>query len=274
MVRTVFGVLAFAAVACRIPEKVPLATDAADDADGDGLPNGDEYAEQTDPHLADTDGDTLPDGWEVDHNLDPLDATGDILSKFLRRLTRSNLLSSRQEADLETLQGQMPRGAFTELPVHFYILTFHLDLHHYVWVHVDDMAPYVYQPALKTKLVLPPQQTDLIDILTAEMDVLMDDIVEGKSGGTTVLCAFGCGAELTVETATLDRYPIGGHDGGTYRKDNVRAACGSCNSRHGSLDMHVRLGHNIRSVVIGDPVVTIDGESFTGSLPYLVELDS
>ncbi|MBK7077011.1 MAG: FG-GAP repeat protein [Myxococcales bacterium] len=32
MVRTVFGVLAFAAVACRIPEKVPLATDAADDA--------------------------------------------------------------------------------------------------------------------------------------------------------------------------------------------------------------------------------------------------
>lgn len=32
MVRTVFGVLAVAAVACRIPEKVPLATDAADDA--------------------------------------------------------------------------------------------------------------------------------------------------------------------------------------------------------------------------------------------------
>ena len=130
-----------------------------------------------------------------------LDATGDILSKFLRRLTRSNLLSSRQEADLETLQGQMPRGAFTELPVHFYILTFHLDLHHYVWVHVDDMAPYVYQPALKTKLVLPPQQTDLIDILTAEMDVLMDDIVAGKSGGTTVLCAgpAGVGKTLTAE---------------------------------------------------------------------------
>lgn len=110
-------------------------------------------------------------------------------------------MSSRQEADLETLQGQMPRGAFTELPVHFYILTFHLDLHHYVWVHVDDMAPYVYQPALKTKLVLPPQQTDLIDILTAEMDVLMDDIVAGKSGGTTVLCAgpAGVGKTLTAE---------------------------------------------------------------------------
>jgi hypothetical protein len=49
--------------------------------------------------------------------------------------------------------------------------------------------------------VLPPEQTDLIDILTAEMDVLMDDIVAGKSGGTTVLCAGppGVGKTLTAE---------------------------------------------------------------------------
>lgn len=46
-----------------------------------------------------------------------------------------------------------------------------------------------------------PEQTDLIDILTAEMDVLMDDIIEGKSGGTTVLCAdpAGVGKTLTAE---------------------------------------------------------------------------
>jgi AAA+ superfamily predicted ATPase len=70
-----------------------------------------------------------------------------------------------------------------------------------VWVHVDDLQPYVYQPELKTKLVLPPEQTDLIDILTAEMDLLMDDIVAGKSGGTTVLCAGppGVGKTLTAE---------------------------------------------------------------------------
>jgi SpoVK/Ycf46/Vps4 family AAA+-type ATPase len=63
------------------------------------------------------------------------------------------------------------------------------------------MEPYRYQPALKQKLVLPPEQTDLIDILTAEMDVLMDDIVAGKSGGTTVLCAgpAGVGKTLTAE---------------------------------------------------------------------------
>ncbi|MBL8448097.1 MAG: AAA family ATPase, partial [Zoogloeaceae bacterium] len=107
----------------------------------------------------------------------------------------------KEEAEVEDTQAGLKKGLFTELPVHFFILMFHLDLHHYVWVHVDDIAPYAYQPKLKDKLVLPPEQTDLIDILTAEMDVLMDDIVAGKSGGTTVLCAGppGVGKTLTAE---------------------------------------------------------------------------
>jgi SpoVK/Ycf46/Vps4 family AAA+-type ATPase len=90
---------------------------------------------------------------------------------------------------------------FCRIPVHPYLLMFHLELHHHVWVHVGDMTPYVYQPDLKQKLILPEEQTDLIDILTAEMDVLMDDIVAGKSGGTTVLCAGppGVGKTLTAE---------------------------------------------------------------------------
>jgi len=77
----------------------------------------------------------------------------------------------------------------------------HLELHHHLWVHVNDIKPYRYQPELKQKLILREEQIDLIDILTAEMDVLMDDIVEGKSGGTTVLCAgpAGVGKTLTAE---------------------------------------------------------------------------
>ena len=99
------------------------------------------------------------------------------------------------------MQQHIPEGLFKRVPVHPYILMFHLDLHHHVWVHVDEMALYQYKPALKQKLVLPPEQTDLIDILTAEMDMLMDDIVAGKSGGTTVLCAGppGVGKTLTAE---------------------------------------------------------------------------
>lgn len=128
-----------------------------------------------------------------------LEAPGDILGKYLRKAGKSN----RYDADdaVEAEQAQIPKGLFTILPVHAYILMFHMELHHHVWVHVDDMKLYEYQPQLKQKLVLPEEQTDLIDILTAEMDLLMDDIIAGKSGGTTVLCAgpAGVGKTLTAE---------------------------------------------------------------------------
>jgi len=130
-----------------------------------------------------------------------LDASGDILGKYLRKAGKSMRYDSKAEAAVEAFKGEIPAGLFTEMPVHGYILTFHLELHHHVWVHVNDMQPYMYQPELKQKLILPPEQTDLIDILTAEMDMLLDDIVAGKSGGTTVLCAgpAGVGKTLTAE---------------------------------------------------------------------------
>jgi len=128
-----------------------------------------------------------------------LEVTGDILGQYLRKAARSNLYSAEDE--VEESRAAIPKGLFCRIPVHPYVLMFHLELHHLLWVHVDDMTPYVYQPDLKRKLVLPEEQTDLIDILTAEMDVLMDDIVAGKSGGTTVLCAGppGVGKTLTAE---------------------------------------------------------------------------
>lgn len=128
-----------------------------------------------------------------------LDASGDILGAYLSKAAKSNRYDAEEE--VRGLCAALPKGLFTQLPVHPYILMFHLDLHHHLWVHVDEMRPYRYQPELKDKLILPPEQTDLIDILTAEMDVLMDDIVAGKSGGTTVLCAGppGVGKTLTAE---------------------------------------------------------------------------
>ncbi len=128
-----------------------------------------------------------------------LEAPGDVLGHFLRKAGKSNRFAAEDE--LAELKALIPDGLFTQIPVHPYVLMFHLDLHHHLWVHVDQMKPYRYQPELKDKLVLPEAQTDLIDILTAEMDVLMDDIVQGKSGGTTVLCAGppGVGKTLTAE---------------------------------------------------------------------------
>lgn len=44
------------------------------------------------------------------------------------------------------------------------------------------------------------------------------------------MCSFGCGEILNWATATLDRYPIMGKDGGTYVLENIRLACRACNS--------------------------------------------
>ena len=138
-----------------------------------------------------------------------LEVTGDIVGSYLRKAAKSNLYA--EEDEVAAAQEAIGKDLFRQVPVHPFILMFHLDLHHYVWVHVEDVEPYVYRPDLKQKLVLPEEQTDLIDILTAEMDVLMDDIVAGKSGGTTVLCAGppGVGKTLTAEVyAEIVKRPL------------------------------------------------------------------
>ncbi|CAN1721603.1 ATPase, AAA family [Hyphomicrobium sp. 1Nfss2.1] len=128
-----------------------------------------------------------------------LEAPGDILGSYLRKAGKSNRFEAEDE--IRAIDDAMPEGLFKRMPVHPFILMFHMELHHYLWVHAGDITPYEYSPDLRHKLVLPREQTDLIDILTAEMDVLMDDIVAGKSGGTTVLCAGppGVGKTLTAE---------------------------------------------------------------------------
>ncbi len=92
-------------------------------------------------------------------------------------------------------------NTFSEIPLHCYLYMFHLELHQNCWIHVQNLEEYQYKPELKTKLILPPEHRKLIDILTTHTDVLMDDIIEGKSGGTTILCmgAAGLGKTLTAE---------------------------------------------------------------------------
>ncbi|THF58662.1 AAA family ATPase [Pseudothauera rhizosphaerae] len=130
-----------------------------------------------------------------------LEIAGQVLAQLLKRADRNSMFTPEVERRLQHLAETLPPSLFTQVPLHGYILMFHLELHHHLWVHVDHLQPYRYQPELKDKLVLPAEHVDLIDILTAEMDVLMDDIVAGKSGGTTVLCTgpAGVGKTLTAE---------------------------------------------------------------------------
>ncbi|EYS85194.1 ATPase AAA [Cupriavidus sp. SK-4] len=93
------------------------------------------------------------------------------------------------------------REGFERVPLHCYVHLFHLEWHRNIWVHVQHLSEYRYQPALRDKLVLPAHHRDLIDILTSHMDMLVPDFVPGKSGGTTILCqgAPGLGKTLTAE---------------------------------------------------------------------------
>lgn len=94
------------------------------------------------------------------------------------------------ERRIETHSDRKTRvdNTFSQIPLHCYLYMFHLELHQNCWVHVQNLEEYQYKPELRTKLILPPEHRKLIDILTAHTDVLMDDIIEGKSGGTTILC--------------------------------------------------------------------------------------
>ena len=90
---------------------------------------------------------------------------------------------------------------FGRVPIHPFLLMFDLERHSHAWVHVLNCKPYKYDPSLREKLVLPQQHRDLIDTLCEDMDVFVDDIVAGKSGGTAILCygAPGLGKTLTAE---------------------------------------------------------------------------
>jgi 5-methylcytosine-specific restriction endonuclease McrA len=50
--------------------------------------------------------------------------------------------------------------------------------------------------------------------------------------GQVAECSF-CSRLVDFDSITVDRFPTPGCQGGTYRRDNIRPACGPCNSTHG-----------------------------------------
>lgn len=59
--------------------------------------------------------------------------------------------------------------------------------------------------------------------------------------GEYAYCCFeGCTEALTFDTITVDRYPVAGIDGGTYKRGNIRPMCGFHNSSTGAKLGHAR----------------------------------
>ena len=66
-----------------------------------------------------------------------LESPGDILAPYLRRAAKSSDYDCEDE--VKALDASLPKHLFTQLPVQAYLFMFHLELHHHLWVHVDDM---------------------------------------------------------------------------------------------------------------------------------------
>lgn len=90
------------------------------------------------------------------------------------------------------------------LPTHPYVKVFDLKNHEFVNIHVSNLADYTYDKSLITKLVLPDAQKDLVTILIASSNNVLEDIVRGKTGGVVVIATGepGVGKTLTAEVCS------------------------------------------------------------------------
>jgi 5-methylcytosine-specific restriction endonuclease McrA len=64
---------------------------------------------------------------------------------------------------------------------------------------------------------------DAIDVRYIGGDQMVEDVA------IPACRCYRCGILLTADTVTVDRI-VPGCKGGTYRRSNIRPACGSCNS--------------------------------------------
>lgn len=63
--------------------------------------------------------------------------------------------------------------------------------------------------------------------------------VEVNGGGLPACRCYRCGKLLTADTLTVDRI-VPGCQGGTYARNNIRPACGTCNSSTGATTRRKR----------------------------------
>lgn len=113
--------------------------------------------------------------------------------------TTSEKLHDKKLAKKENIV-EMPEIG-TLLPLHPRLIIFDLKRHQHFEIHASNLTAYTYDAKLGDKLVLPVDKKSLIDVLLASAQIVQQDIVQGKTGGTIILCsgAPGTGKTLTAE---------------------------------------------------------------------------
>lgn len=144
----------------------------------------------------------------VKHDLKQFQVNGKAKSRERYSNSTTELSGDKVVLDVGKLAPQRTlamgiREPMKEHPVPFHPVVdfFHLARHCMLRAHVTDVTLYEWKPEIGTKLVLPQHHRDLIEVLTEDGELLAEDIVEGKTGGTLVLCKgpAGVGKTLTAE---------------------------------------------------------------------------
>jgi hypothetical protein len=109
--------------------------------------------------------------------------------------------AARDDKDPDADADDDDPGGAVVTPVHPYVKIFDLDQHEFVLVHVRNLSPYVYDKSAADKLVLPEDTKNLVTILVQGSAEILEDIVQGKTGGTIVIATGppGTGKTLTAE---------------------------------------------------------------------------
>jgi hypothetical protein len=113
------------------------------------------------------------------------------------------------EPELEVVENERnfytPAGQVVEnssrLP---FVRAFSMDFKSYVYVDVDDLAPYEYDHEAMAKLHLPGDMTRILSrVFTTPVENLFGDLIRGKHGGVVVLA---CGGPGVGKTLTAEVY--------------------------------------------------------------------
>ena len=94
----------------------------------------------------------------------------------------------------------------TQVPVHPLVPCFDLRRHARIRVHLNNLTPYVFQKEVGDRLILPPRDRALVEMLVDESSNTFQDVVSGKGQSVNILSAGRPGTGKTLTAEVLAEY--------------------------------------------------------------------